>query len=453
MRPSSAVRPALPRKTIVGLLATLVTVALLPNAVALADTVTTNFEPPGFTAGQSVNGQGGWKSAVPGDIPSLPFGYDQQVVANNGAPASFGNQSLRLSNAYSIGPENGPPEFHFQTYSKPTMDAAGEDLANSVYTAQFSFISLSSQEQPRLQISVSPDMGEGGRMSFIGLNDTKTDKADGIDVTFYDTNADGDFVPYDLGILPRDKPHTIKFWMKLNPGRNNDLVRISIDGQDYGQCFTTWESFYRATHQDVPISDRLLFLVGNRDGDRLGVLGGGYLFDNVTTTTEGAGLPGCNDTIEKQVDSPTVTAGGIAGYRITVRNHGHATDRNLRVCDHVPSHMTFVSANRKLRRLGSRRCYVIPRLSPGQRSSVHIMLRADSNAPPGNLANIADITPAEPPALPPLAGVPPLSEVPLPPQVKALIRQLPPIKKVKAIVKIIAKHRAATAPSPPPVTG
>ena len=128
----------------------------------------------------------------------------------------------------------------------------------------------------------------------------------------------------------------------------------------------------------------------------------------MTITTEGAGLPGCNDTIEKQVDSPTVTAGGIAGYRITVRNHGHATDRNLRVCDHVPSHMTFVSANRKLRRLGSRRCYVIPRLSPGQRSSVHIMLRADSNAPPGNLANIAEEMPGVKPPVPPPAPPAPL---------------------------------------------
>ena len=288
-------------------------------------------------------------------------------------------------------------------------------------------------------------------MSFIGLNDSP----DGIAVTFYDTpNPDGDFASYDLGIVRRDKPHTIKVWMRLNPGSNNDLVRISIDGQDFGQCFTTWKNSYRATDQDVPISDRLLFLSGNRDGDRSGLLGGGYLFDNVTTTTaDRGGPPGCDDTIEKQVDSPTVTAGGLAGYRITVRNHGHATDRNLRVCDHVPRHMTFVSANRKLRRLGSRRCYVIPRLRPGQRSSVHIMLRADSNAPPGNLGNIADITPGEPPALPPLAGVPPLSSVPLPPQVKEVLRQLPPIKKVKAIVKIVAKHRAATRPSPPPVTG
>ena len=145
MRPSSVIRPALPRKTIVGLLTTLVSIALLPCGVALADTVTTNFEAPDFTAGQSVNGEGGWKSAVPGDIPSLPNGYDQKVVANSGAPASFGAQSLRLSNAYGTGPETGPPEFHFQTYSKPTTDPAGEGMTNTVYTAQFSFISVSSQ--------------------------------------------------------------------------------------------------------------------------------------------------------------------------------------------------------------------------------------------------------------------------------------------------------------------
>ena len=33
--------------------------------------------------------------------------------------------------------------------------------------------------------------------------------------------------------------------MRLIPGPNNDLVRILIDGQDAGQCFTTWENFYR----------------------------------------------------------------------------------------------------------------------------------------------------------------------------------------------------------------
>ena len=54
--------------------------------------------------------------------------------------------------------------------------------------------------------------------------------------------------------------------MKLNPGPNNDLVRIYIDSHDAGQCFTTWENFYRASSQPVPTSDTLLFLSGGRQG-------------------------------------------------------------------------------------------------------------------------------------------------------------------------------------------
>jgi hypothetical protein len=64
--------------------------ALSSPRFAVADTVTTDFEAPLFHLG-SVNGQDGWKSAVPGDIPSLPHGYDQAVVANGaGVPPAFG---------------------------------------------------------------------------------------------------------------------------------------------------------------------------------------------------------------------------------------------------------------------------------------------------------------------------------------------------------------------------
>src|SRR4029077_9999132 len=106
-----------------GLLATFVGVALLPCAVAAADAVTTDFEAALFHTG-SVNGQDGWESAIPGDIPSLPHGYDQEVVTNSSAPPEFGGQSLRLSNARNQ-ELAGPPEFHFQTYSKPTTVPAG----------------------------------------------------------------------------------------------------------------------------------------------------------------------------------------------------------------------------------------------------------------------------------------------------------------------------------------
>ena len=461
MRHSSSVsRAARPRKAMVGLLATLVSIALLPCAVALADTVETNFESPTFHTG-SVNGQDGWKSAVPGDIPSLPNGYDQAVVANSGAPPEFGGQSLRLSNAYGTGEDTFPPEYHFQTYSQPTTEAAGQDLPNTEFTAQFSFISVHpNQEQPGLKITVSPDNGEGGRMSYIGLTDGPNGM---IKVDFYDTNPKGEWVEYDFGTLPRDKPHTIKFWMRLVPGPNNDLVRISIDGHDRGECFTTWESSYPS--DNVPISDRLLFLSGNRHGDIPGLLGGGYLFDNVkVTTAKGAGPPTCDLPIEKQAEASTVRPGGRVRYRISVRNRGHLSASNVLLCDQIPREMTFVSADRKLLRLGNRRCLLIPHLAPGQRVTFHPVLRVDANAPPGDLDNIVEEIPgAETPgAEPPGAKPPPSPPVPapavadLPPGAKTA--PAPVAKEAKASVKVVAKPTARRPPAPrppapPPVTG
>jgi uncharacterized repeat protein (TIGR01451 family) len=387
---------ALRRRAIVCVCAAMVSAALLAPGIAQADTVATNFEAPQFHTG-SVNGQEGWKSAVPGDIPSLPHGYDQAVVANSGAPPEFGGQSLRLSNAYNQSPLAGPPEFHFQTYSKPTTEAAGEGLANTEYTAQFSFISVKPDaQQPGLKVSISPDEGEGGRMSYIGLEDVPS----GIEVTFYDTDVEGEFVGYDLGILPRAVPHTIKFWMRLDPGPNNDLVRIAIDGRDVGQCFTTWENFYRSQSQPVPTTDTLQFRsVGEQETPSL--VGGGYLFDNVTiTTSKGAGPPRCEMPIEKHADVRAVSAGGLVGYRITVRNRGRLPALNYQVCDRIPRDMTFVGASRRLQALGARRCVVISHLAPGKRFSFHVVLRVDAGAPPGSADNVAEDAPVQPPGLP-----------------------------------------------------
>jgi uncharacterized repeat protein (TIGR01451 family) len=390
----------------------------------------------------------------------LPNGYDQAVVANNGAPPSFAAKSLRISNAYGTAPDTFPPEFELQTYSKPTTDPAGEKLADTVYTAEFSFISVHpDRQQPGLRISVSPDNGHGARMSYIGLDDM----ADGIRVTFFDTDdPDGGFVAYDLGTLPRNAPHTIRFWIRLVPGPDNDLVRISIDGQDAGQCFTTWENYYREgeKHEPAP-SDRLLFLSGNRDGDRPSLLGGGYLFDNVTTTTApGNGPPTCDLPIDKKADSSTVRAGGLAGYQISVRNRGTTVARNVRLCDHIPRHTTFVRADRKLTRVGRQRCLLIPRLAPGQRAGFHIDLHVDANAPPGTLTNIADITPGLPPFTPrpgadtPGADTPgsgadmPSNGTPAPPRVIEAIKE-----KAKAAVKVLAKRAGPRRGRQPRFTG
>ena len=472
LRPSRVICSVLPRKAIVGLLATFASIVLLPCGVALADTVTTDFENsstcaqptpvyPVFPGCGSVNGQDGWKSEpVPnGDFGdnSLPNGYDQQVVLNakvpgTPAPATFETKSLRLSNALNPSANVSPPVYFSQTYSKPNTQRAGQDLPNTVFTGRFSFISMfPDREQPGLHISVSPDNGSGGRMSYISLDD---EPGPNIHLSLWDLTPQGGWVPHDLGTVPRDQPHTIQFWMRLVPGPGNDLLRVAIDGQDFGQCFTTWESYYPVyEHNPVPVTDSFLFLSGDAGND-LSLLNGGYLFDNVTTTTSAAtGPPSCDVTIDKTTDSRTVTAGGVAGYQITMHNRGRLAARHLLLCDRIPRRTTFLSASRRLSRLRGQRCLLIPRLGPGKSAGFHIDLRVASDASAGTLANIADILPGVPGGAGELPVLPPRTNLPLPQlpaSVAAAIAEAPPIKKVKVLVRILKKVVAAT---PPPVTG
>jgi uncharacterized repeat protein (TIGR01451 family) len=364
--------------------------ALLAGPVAVADTVTSNFEPPTFHTG-SVNGQGGWTSAAPGDIPALPNGYDQEVVPTSGfndVPGAFGSQSLRHSNAF-----NEPTgEFFFQTYSARTAEAAGEDLPNTEYTAQFSFISTKPQElQPGLNMRISPDSGVGGRMSYIGLQDTEG----GIALNFFDTNADGEFVLHPLGTVRRDVMHTIKFWIKLHPGPNNDLVRVFIDNTDVGQCFTTWENFYPRVPEPVPTINSLQFRAAG--GDMPDLAGGGYLFDNVTiTTANGPGPADCSGggggepdiDVDKRTATRFARPGQLVRYRITVRNRDDVPVRSLRACDRVPRALRFVRATPRLHRAaGHRLCLTIRLLRPGHRRTFRLTFRLRANVTADTVTN------------------------------------------------------------------
>lgn len=152
--------------------------------------------------------------------------------------------------------------------------------------------------------------------------------------------------------------------------------------------------------------------------------------------------PDCGppDIIVKNPDSPTVTAGGLAGYRITVTNRSNVAARNWWVCDRMPRRMTFVRATRRLHRLRRLRCLVIPRLAPHQHISFHVTARVASNAP-STLTNDAEVIPGPPAATP---GTP--AAVPPPAQA--------PIAEVGAKQKV--RHPAASpppAPPPPTVTG
>jgi uncharacterized repeat protein (TIGR01451 family) len=431
----------------VGLVSALASVALLAcSAVAAADTVTTDFNT--FNLG-SVNNtpQGGWRSAPPGSIPACnpnPTGgaYDQAVVDNpSGTPAAFGARSLRMSNLCASG------EFTFQTYSTPVTSPAGEDQSNKEYIAQFSFVSKATF-QPGLFISVSPDSNEGSRMSWVGLQDTPN----GIQVSVSDTpEADGEFVDHPGPLLTHGAVHTIRFWIKLNPGPDNDLVRIFVDGQDLGQCFTTWENYYRTSPEQAPPPNvntpaDLRNLQFRSSVGGFTATNGGYLFDNVTVTTaNGPGPPGCDDVVDKTADQRTVTAGGLASYQITARNRGHGSDRNVRVCDRIPRGTTFVRASRRLLRLGRLRCLVIPRLRAGQSVSFHVELRVNADAPPGTLTNIADITPGvSPPGAPALSGFDP-ANLPAAPGKRVAGRVARgasrPIRRARALVRVVRHVR------------
>ena len=194
-------------------------------------------------------------------------------------------------------------------------------------------------------------------MSWVGLEDT----AGGIQVTVNDApDVNGAFVSHRGPLLDRSVPHAIRFWIKVNQGPDNDLVRISVDGVDLGQCFTTWENYYRTAPEQAPAErqyagdiNSLQFRFSVPGPPALA--GRGYLFDNVSITpSDGPGPPRCDEVIDKKADQQTVRAGGLAGYQITVRNRGSGSDRNVQVCDRVPRRMTFVRADRKLRRVGAR---------------------------------------------------------------------------------------------------
>lgn len=392
---STVVGSAVPRKTIVGLVAMIATVVLLPGGVAAAQsTLTSNFD--SFALG-SINGQHGWRSG-PADSPTGE--WDQAVVPVMDfypSVSGFGTQAWRYSNLYGSG------TFSNQTFSPEHNPPATENGPDTRFIAQFSFITARTAEQPGLFVSISPDNGGGGRMFLVQLIDAAT----GTEVVVWDTTADGNFVEHPVAVLPRGVPHTIKIWIKLHPGEDNDVVGVYIDGNDVGQCFTTWENFSR---EDI---NSLLFRVAPTDFDETN---GGYLFDNVTTTVDnGPGPPPeCDVPVEKHASVRTVSPGGLVRYTITARNRGDATARNLLVCDRIPPEETFVSADHRLLRVGRRRCLVINNLAPGQHMSFHIVLRVSRNAPAGRIDNGSDETDGVEPPEPPL-GPPAPPAVPGPP--------------------------------------
>lgn len=251
----------------------------LSTSQVLADNESINFE--GYSIG-SVNGQDGWNSTGP---------YDHKVVdPHDFGYTTFGNRSLRISNAVTSG------SFGDQTFSKPLLDEAGETdaLANGLsagtrqqhFEAQWDFAStVPNAEQSGLSVVASPDRGDGARMSWVQMTDTPT----GLAVNFYDvqgTDNPANFVgptPV-VGGLDRTIPHTIKITMDFIDGPSNDVVKIYVDG-NLLHTGTSWENYYvfdpesQAEGIASRTVDSILFRTGSTSVPT--TVGKGFLIDNL----------------------------------------------------------------------------------------------------------------------------------------------------------------------------
>jgi hypothetical protein len=268
-------------------------IALLFSAVnrANADTYVTNFD--NFTIG-SINGQDGWiKTGA----------YDAAVVSNTFGFSPFGSQSLRISDAVTNG------SFGDQTFAKPLVNAAGETdstartfsigTLQNHFETQFDIASaVSNVQQPGMHLSVSPDRGDGSRMSYLRFEDG----ADGINVFFDDVQQPNactpsgcaNFVETQVGTnLTHAIPHTIKLTIDFIDGPSNDIVKVYIDGT-LVHTGTSWEDYYRFDPEaSAEQSPRIVKTVMFRESGTANPTdsGKGFLIDNFSSLSGVTPIP------------------------------------------------------------------------------------------------------------------------------------------------------------------
>ena len=270
------------KKFLIGVSSALVGLALFAGPV-FADSVSVDFENPAYVPG-SINGQDGWTSL--GSVGSGCAVYDH-AVASQSAYHEFGSQSLRISDAATSGC------FGDQTFAKPLTDAVGEaDSTDGTFSrgtlqrhfeTQFSLGSvLPNLFQPGMHVSVSPDRGDGSRMSYLRFEDNVT----GIDVFFDDvqgTTNPANFVETQIAAgLNRTTPHVFKLTMDLVDGPSNDVVKVYLDGA-LVHSGTTWENYYRYDSEaSAEQSPRIVKTVIFRTSDLANTANAGkeFLFDS-----------------------------------------------------------------------------------------------------------------------------------------------------------------------------
>ena len=275
--------------------ATVVALTLaMTGAVALADSIAAiTFEPPTYAVG-NINGQDGWMKTGP---------YDVSVASVAAFPAAagygFGTQALRLSDAVTSG------SFGDQAFSPGLASPAGEGAAQSHFDASFWIGTALAGLQPGMHTSVSPDDGNGSRMSYLRFED----QADGVHVFFDDVTDNGplgtvaNFTETDIATLSRASAHSIRFSIDFKDGPANDVVRIYVDGT-LKIAGTTWEDYYRYDPEQagngnvVPTTSKVLFRESGTANPANA--GNGFLVDGVSLSSSSpAGSPTSKDQCKK----------------------------------------------------------------------------------------------------------------------------------------------------------
>jgi hypothetical protein len=279
-------------------------------AIVIAEALpTVTFE--NFSQG-SPNGQFGWKST--GSDGINPFNcdghqnYDHMIAPNVTRFASFGRQSLRISNAVTSNC------LQDQTFSAPVVNEAGETTAfdpnvpRGVRQRTFMFAfdlasTLPASHQQDLQAIASADNGSGGRMSWVRVEDA----AGGLQVVFADYQdrppygsednpengigpEDGFFFTTVASGLDRAAKHRVRMDHSFEEGPHNDVVILNVDEGRFVHRGTSWEDFYRWAQpavvpgQPKPVRESRVarsILFHSRGVAAPNTRGFGFEFDNV----------------------------------------------------------------------------------------------------------------------------------------------------------------------------
>ena len=217
----------------------------------------------GYTAGTNINGQNGWSNLG---------SYDANVaLVSNFAAASgygFGDQALQISNAKTSG------SFGDQTFAPLLTTGAAQGTATQHFAASFSIGTTQNTQQSGLSISVSPDNGQGARMSYLRFEDQT-----GSVHVFFDEAKGATFKETDIATLTRGAAHTVAFLIDFTAASSKQ-VTIAIDNS-VKAVGSTWASYYQTQeHNPTSAVTTMLFRAG---GTAVSTLeGNGYLIDNLT---------------------------------------------------------------------------------------------------------------------------------------------------------------------------